>query len=470
MDNILQLLVNTGISTIKVKNKLFSNRNKRWKPGEPLKLLLLGYSGARNTGADMRVQEMIRQFKAIFKDSIDLAITTIDTNLTKGYFHSSKQLTMPVVFPFFLQKTCPHYHGIIACEGSMFKSQFADALSIYLGGGLGYANAEDKVSIGYGGEAGAMNSSLRRYVKKHCKNSFIITRNEASRTILKTLDIKTTLGTDTAWTFEPLPLSEGRKIIQASGWDGKKNIIAACPINPFWWPVKPSMRKLLAKKLLNRYHFEHYKSVYFHEWSDADQEKYQTYIDDFAKAVDTYAKENDLHVIVIGMEQLDRIACGDFAHRLSSPHSIFTSDKYTMFELISIIRNASLLISSRYHAIVSSMPALIPSAGITMDERIINIMEERKDLNLCLKVDEDNLYEKILTILNSMTNESNLIKEHIGTTLVKQLRRMGEMGVHFTDEICRVYPEFERPQLGENWQDYLPPFSNSLKKVVETYS
>ena len=34
----------------------------RWRPGQPLKLILAGYVGTRNTGADVRVEEMIRQF------------------------------------------------------------------------------------------------------------------------------------------------------------------------------------------------------------------------------------------------------------------------------------------------------------------------------------------------------------------------------------------------------------------------
>jgi polysaccharide pyruvyl transferase WcaK-like protein len=470
MDNILQFLVNTGINTLKVKNRFFQNTINEWKPGEPLKLLLLGYSGARNTGADMRVQEMIRQFYTLFKDSIELSITTIDKNLTKGYFHPAKQLTIPVVYPSFLYKTCPRYHGIIACEGSMFKSQFADALSIYLSGGLGYANAEGKVSVGYGGEAGAMNTSLQRFVRKHCKDSFIITRNEASRTVLKSLDIKTNLGTDTAWTFEPLPLGEGKKIIQNTGWDGKKRIIAACPINPFWWPVKPNLSKLLAKTLLGKYHFEHYKSVYFHEWSQADKDKFQTYLNGFAAAVDRYARENDCYVIIVGMEQLDRVACTIFSQKLSSPHAVFTSNKFTMFELVSILRNASLVISSRYHAIVSTMPSLIPSAGITMDERIKNIMEEREDLDLCLRVDEPDLSEKAYEILKKADTDRDVITEHIGTTVIRQLKRMGEMGMYLTDEICRVYPRFKRPELTTNWQDYLPSLSDNLKKIIKKYS
>ena len=37
-----------------------------WKPGEPRKLLLVGYNGARNTGSDVRTAAIARQLKTLF--------------------------------------------------------------------------------------------------------------------------------------------------------------------------------------------------------------------------------------------------------------------------------------------------------------------------------------------------------------------------------------------------------------------
>ena len=38
---------------------------RRWEPGEKLKILFAGYNGTRNTGSDVRVQEMIRQVRHV---------------------------------------------------------------------------------------------------------------------------------------------------------------------------------------------------------------------------------------------------------------------------------------------------------------------------------------------------------------------------------------------------------------------
>src|SRR3984893_13084185 len=36
-----------------------------WQPGEKLKLLFAGYNGTRNTGSDVRVEEMLRQIRRV---------------------------------------------------------------------------------------------------------------------------------------------------------------------------------------------------------------------------------------------------------------------------------------------------------------------------------------------------------------------------------------------------------------------
>ncbi len=62
-----------------------------------------------------------------------------------------------------------------------------------------------------------------------------------------------------------------------------------------------------------------------------------------------------------------------------------------MYEMVSILRACDRMLSSRYHAIVTSMPAGVPSAGVTMDERIRNLMRERGHEHLLMRVDDPGL-------------------------------------------------------------------------------
>ena len=52
------------------------------------------------------------------------------------------------------------------------------------------------------------------------------------------------------------------------------------------------------------------------------------------------------------------------------------------------------MLSSRFHAIVTSMPGRVPSAGVTMDERIRNLMRERGHDHLLMRVEETDLATK----------------------------------------------------------------------------
>ncbi len=204
---------------------------KRWTPGEKLKLLFAGYNGNRNTGSDLRVQETLRQIRHVLgAENVDFSVMTQNFGLTRGYFEGTRQVHLPDVFPPFLFREVRANHGVIACEGSMFKSKFANALTTMMIGSLGIASAENKLSVGYGGEAGHMDKLIERMCARYVKDSLIIPRSAESQAMLNKLSIPTELGTDTAWTFEPHPPEYARKVLRDAGWDEKTPILALCPI------------------------------------------------------------------------------------------------------------------------------------------------------------------------------------------------------------------------------------------------
>src|SRR5205823_6016383 len=137
-------------------------------------------------------------------------VTTLDSSRTRGYFGDAAQVRLPDFFPPFLYREIRKHHGVVGCEGSMFKSQFANALSTMMIGTLGLASAQDKLSVGYGGEAGAMHPMLSRMCGRYCKDSLVITRNSESQATLSELGVDSELGADTAWTFEPHGPEYGR--------------------------------------------------------------------------------------------------------------------------------------------------------------------------------------------------------------------------------------------------------------------
>ena len=204
MDLVLQAWTASLIETSGVLWKLGAGRP--WQPGEKLRLLFAGYNGTRNTGSDIRVEEMLRQVRRVLGEK-NLLLSVMSQNLdwSRAYFGDARQVFLPDIYPPFLFREVRKQHGVIACEGSMFKSKFANALTTMFIGALGIASAENKLSVGYGAEAGYMDPLLEKMCAHYCRRSLIITRNEESQEVLNRLGVASEAGTDTAWTFEPHP-------------------------------------------------------------------------------------------------------------------------------------------------------------------------------------------------------------------------------------------------------------------------
>jgi polysaccharide pyruvyl transferase WcaK-like protein len=465
MDLVLEAWVSAVIELSKLGWML--GAGKPWVPGEKLKLLFAGYNGTRNTGSDVRVEEMLRQVQRILGEkNVHLSVMTQNFKLTRGYFGNATQVKLPDIFPPFLYREVPKHHGVVACEGSMFKSKFANALTTMMIGSLGIAAAENKLAVGYGAEADHMDPLLARMCRRYCGQSLIITRNEESMAILGKLGVPTELGTDTAWTFEPHGPEYGRKALREAGWDEATPVLVICPINPFWWPVKASLAKFVARGLTGAYQRSHYRSIYFHSSGPKVEAAYLRYLTAIGNAVQIFRKEGKVFPIVVGMERLDRHPCQWLGERLGGA-PVFTSDQYDMYQLVSIVRSGQMMISSRYHAIVTSMAALVSSAGITMDERIRNLMREREHLELLLEVDDVDLEAKLLAVLRQLGKERERISDGIGRTVVKNLKAMARMGAYFERHVQQRYPEFPVRSGILTWEDYLPPLSSPLRKLVE---
>ena len=442
---------------------------KRWTPGEKLKLLFAGYNGTRNTGSDVRVQEMLRQVRHVLgAQNVEFSVMTQNFDRTKSYFDDSRQVYLPDVYPPFLFREVHANHGVVACEGSMFKSKFANALTTMMIGSLGLASAENKLSVAYGGDAGHMDDLLERMCARYTRESLVITRSLESQQLLNRLGVPNELGADTAWTFEPHPPEYARKVLREAGWDEKTPILVLCPIHPFVWPVSASIGKYLASVTTGAYKDSQYRTVYFFESGAEVDRKFRHYLNGYITAAKAFLERHRVFLILAAMERLDGVACREIASEFPGT-PVFTSDDYDMFQLVSILRASTYMVSSRYHGIVTSMPAGVVSAGVTMDERIRNLMRERGHQHLLLTVDEPDLGLKLIEVMERLVVEADAIRDGIGRTVVSNLKSMARMGIFLEEEVRKTYPEFPLRQGIFSWEDNLPPLSQDLKKLVREF-
>jgi polysaccharide pyruvyl transferase WcaK-like protein len=442
---------------------------KRWTPGQKLKLLFAGYNGTRNTGSDVRVQETLRQIRHVLgAGSVDFSVMTQNFDRTRGYFDGTRQVHLPDVYPPFLFREVHANHGVVACEGSMFKSKFANALTTMMIGSLGLASAQNKLSVAYAGDAGNMDDLMQWMCARYTRESLVVTRSLESQQLLTELGVPNELGADTAWTFEPYPQDYARAALRRAGWDEKTPILVLCPIHPFVWPVRASIAKYLASVATGAYQDSQYRTVYFFESGAEVDRKFKHYVNGYVQATKAFLQRHKVFPILVAMERLDAVACRAIEKEIPGT-PVLTSDDYDMFQLVSILRACTYMVSSRYHGIVTCMPAGVASAGVTMDERIRNIMRERGHQDFCLTVEDPDLGPKLLGVMENLVTDTDAIRDSIGRTVVSNLKAMSRMAMFFEDEVRKTYPEFPLRKGVLSWEDNLPPFDDDLRKLVEEY-
>ena len=216
------------------------------KPGERLKLLLVGYNGARNTGSDVRVAALARQIKEVFgPENVRITVMTLDRAALEGYFDEDVTLRQfSSIFLWDLYRACSESDAAILCEGSTLKSTFANALTLFMCEAAGIMSAQGKPCVAYGSEVGRMDPYIRRTVRRLCRDTYFITRTENALGALRALGLAGHAGTDTAWTYDgAIGADEARALLTRQGWDGRKPLLGVAVIDPFCWPVRASLGK-----------------------------------------------------------------------------------------------------------------------------------------------------------------------------------------------------------------------------------
>lgn len=435
----------------------------------PFKPLLLGYTGAGNIGADVRVAEIIRQFKTIFSHvGFDPGLVVLGFGSNEPALNSLRKVPMNSYFPNFLKREVDRHDAVIACEGSMFTSTFSDALTAIFAAGIGYAVQSGKLGVGYGADAGKMSERLSKFVEKVCQDGLILCRNANSQVILSQLGLNVSGGADPAWTFEPANC-DARQILIKAGWNSRDPILAVCPVNPFWWPVVIDFAKAQALKSEGKYRDLHYRSVFFHSWSEESQQKYKSYLNALAFVVNNLQKQG-YYPILVGMERLDAASCDRLNELLNKKVPKFVSGQYGMDAMTAILRTAAISITSRFHGAVLAMSGLVPTIGVSLDSRIAYLFEENGLEKWFLECDSPDLGEKIIALVEDLETERAEIAKAYSFLVASQVKAFGQMGIELVDEIIKRDPDFPPPSLPRKWDAYLPPLSKRIENLIQDYT
>lgn len=407
---------------------------EEWHEGQPFKILLVGYNGARNTGADARVVALVKQLEEVLgDDKVELTVMTLGDGTVEGYFPSHVHLwKFTTLFFVSLLRACSRHHAAILCEGSTLTTTFARALSVFFCEAAGIMRRQGKPCIAYGSEVGHLDGWLARLAQDMCQDTYFMVRTQESLRNLKALGLKGHVGTDTAWPFQsPEGQCWARQQLIRDGWNGCAPLMGVAVINPFWWPVRPSLRRW-AKALLTGNHEGQYDKMYFFNDSAQRRQLFQRYLSQMARAVNRYQQEHGAFVVILGMEKLDAEACQLFGQMLDGPHQVYHSRDHNVFQMTGLLRQLSILLTSRYHAAVLSMVRAIPIVAVSMDGRLDGLIGEAGLADAYLNhVDQPGLSEWITTSLRRADEHRDEIANTIRGYQVANEHTVHEMSQFF---------------------------------------
>jgi len=110
------------------------------------------------------------------------------------------------------------------------------------------------------------------------------------------------------------------------------------------------------------------------------------------------------------------------------------------------------------HAAHSDPLGLSPAQRETLsvsDTLIEELFEE--------KVDE------LVAVMERLVSDADAIRTGIGRSVVRNLKTMARMGVFLERAVHQRYPEFPVRSGVHSWEEYLPPLTENLERLVETY-
>jgi polysaccharide pyruvyl transferase WcaK-like protein len=376
----------------------------------PIKVLLVGYNGANNTGSEARLLAIIEDVRSVFGTNAIITIPTLNEANLRRYVTEDEHLRIepiPTIFYLALRRLIKEHDLIMLIEGSCYMDTWAAPLLWAYLVTSKYSREYGKPSIAYAIDAGKLAPKNVPKVRRDAsKVDLIITRTHLAAKRLSgwgvTAPIKVT--DDTAFTFDAGP----EKGTLARLWPEAKEKVAGIAVVDFnIWPVV--MRPLGRKENC-------YRWPYYFSRSPARRSLSEVLASRLSEEADHLVEQHGRNVALIAMESVDERLAREVHSRMRNKGAakVFSSNQHEAAEMTRLLRDLDLLITSRYHAAVLSMAAGVPQTAIGHDLRLHDLYEESgliEDFFISLKMPE--LWQRLSKNVDRMVSEGPQIREMI---------------------------------------------------------
>jgi polysaccharide pyruvyl transferase WcaK-like protein len=331
------------------------------------RILLVGYNGANNTGAEAKLLVSINEIRSVLGSDAHFTVPSLNEANLRRYLAESPTLKIERVRPslFFLdvRKFVKQSDLIILVEGSCYMDTWGSALLWCYLLATRYAHSMKKPCLAYAVDAGSAGRFNRWLIRREAsKTDLILARTQKAAERLKnwgvTAPIEATA--DNAFAFQPNPQDTD---LLKRVWPEASHVVGVAAEDIYVWPVQ--IRLWDRKKYC-------YRWPYYYTHSKASLEKSDFLAKVLAMQADDIIEEHDKDIALLSMEGLDAGFANKIQRLMKHPErtKVFTSSDYNASQMTSILRSLELLITSRYHAGVLSLASQVPQLAIGHDLRI----------------------------------------------------------------------------------------------------
>ena len=354
---------------------------------ERTRVLMVGYNGANNTGAEALLQADIEDLRAVFGAGVHITVPTLNETNLRRYLHESATLTIaPIPSLYFgaIRRLVKESDLVLLAEGSTYMDTWGSPLLWLFLWATHCATKMGKPSLAYAVDAGALSRANQKRVRNIASStSLIVTRNRAAADRLRGIGVTAPIEctADNAFTFTP-KLSDGGWL--AREWPLAGRGVAGLAMVDF--TLFPAVMRLWAPKV------RCYRWPYYFSGSPQRRRFSEKLAGVFAALADHIVESTGKAVALICMEQLDEAFAAHVQRRMRHPEHArqFSARNYDASQMTLLLRGLDLLVTSRYHAAVLSLAAGVPQVAIGHDTRLSTIyhdlgLRERWFMEPCAK-------------------------------------------------------------------------------------
>jgi polysaccharide pyruvyl transferase WcaK-like protein len=337
------------------------------------KVLLVGYNGANNTGAEALLLSDIEDVRAVLGRDALITVPTLNESNLRRYVQEGPNLRIapiPTLFPLAVRQLVAEHDLIMLVEGHCYMDDSTSALLWAYLWATHCAHAMGKPCLAYAVDAGELSPGNRRLVRHEAsKTDLIITRSHAAADRLRACGVTAPIQVtaDNAFAFQTARSDEGW--VQRVWPEARSGLAGLAVVNYHLWPVV--MRPWGKSE-------DCYKWPYYFSTSPERRRAADELADGYAALADCLARQHGKSVALICMEELDERFAHKVHHQMvhADRAHVFSASEYSASQMTTLLRSLDLLMTSRYHGCVLSLAAQVPQLAVGHDLRLRTIYDE----------------------------------------------------------------------------------------------